>query len=153
MQQILPPFLSISIYSLSDSLPFTPFPLIQIYRPLILSPGIFCHLLLLPSDPGETECERREQLRQKRAEIARCWIKYSLNLLQDAKKLLEVLHGCMCLGLFVWLFSVYNLYTHVQIMPLSPKCGGSSPQLSELKETVPPTKKSWHQKYSTKDAA
>uniref|UniRef100_A0AAQ6IM70 KIF-binding protein n=1 Tax=Anabas testudineus TaxID=64144 RepID=A0AAQ6IM70_ANATE len=38
---------------------------------------------------SETECERREQLRQKRAEIARCWIKYCLNLLQDAKKLLE----------------------------------------------------------------
>ncbi|XP_076012220.1 KIF-binding protein [Genypterus blacodes] len=38
---------------------------------------------------SETECERREQLRQKRADIARCWIKYCLNLLQDAKKLLE----------------------------------------------------------------
>uniref|UniRef100_A0A4W6G135 KIF-binding protein n=1 Tax=Lates calcarifer TaxID=8187 RepID=A0A4W6G135_LATCA len=38
---------------------------------------------------SETENERREQLRQKRAEIARCWIKYCLNLLQDAKKLLE----------------------------------------------------------------
>ncbi|KAI1894604.1 hypothetical protein AGOR_G00117480 [Albula goreensis] len=38
---------------------------------------------------NEAECEKREQLRQKRAEIARCWIKYCLNLLQDAKKLLE----------------------------------------------------------------
>lgn len=38
---------------------------------------------------SETESERREQLRQKRAEIARCWIKYCLNLLQDARKLLE----------------------------------------------------------------
>ncbi|XP_044051846.1 KIF-binding protein [Siniperca chuatsi] len=38
---------------------------------------------------SETESERREQLRQKRAEIARCWIKYCLNILQDAKKLLE----------------------------------------------------------------
>ncbi|KAM4602378.1 KIF-binding protein [Polymixia lowei] len=38
---------------------------------------------------SEAESERREQLRQKRAEIARCWIKYCLNLLQDAKKLLE----------------------------------------------------------------
>ncbi|KAI4894286.1 hypothetical protein NFI96_016309 [Prochilodus magdalenae] len=38
---------------------------------------------------SETEYEKREQLRQKRAEIARCWIKYCLNLLQDAKKLLE----------------------------------------------------------------
>ncbi|XP_014916570.1 KIF-binding protein [Poecilia latipinna] len=38
---------------------------------------------------SETESERREQLWQKRAEIARCWIKYCLNLLQDAKKLLE----------------------------------------------------------------
>uniref|UniRef100_A0A669D257 KIF-binding protein n=1 Tax=Oreochromis niloticus TaxID=8128 RepID=A0A669D257_ORENI len=39
--------------------------------------------------PSETESERREHLRQKRAEIARCWIKYCLNLLQDAKKQLE----------------------------------------------------------------
>uniref|UniRef100_A0AAQ5YL07 KIF-binding protein n=1 Tax=Amphiprion ocellaris TaxID=80972 RepID=A0AAQ5YL07_AMPOC len=38
---------------------------------------------------SETESERREHLRQKRAEIARCWIKYCLNLLQDSKKLLE----------------------------------------------------------------
>ncbi|XP_062320006.1 KIF-binding protein [Osmerus eperlanus] len=38
---------------------------------------------------SEAESERREQLRQKRAEIARCWIKYCLNLLQDAKKPLE----------------------------------------------------------------
>nr|XP_020445659.1 KIF1-binding protein [Monopterus albus] len=38
---------------------------------------------------SETESERREQLRQKQAEIARCWIKYCLNLLQDAKKQLE----------------------------------------------------------------
>ncbi|TNN52634.1 KIF1-binding [Liparis tanakae] len=37
---------------------------------------------------SETEGERREQLRQKRAEIARCWIKYCLNVLQDSKKLL-----------------------------------------------------------------
>uniref|UniRef100_A0A8C9ZK43 KIF-binding protein n=2 Tax=Sander lucioperca TaxID=283035 RepID=A0A8C9ZK43_SANLU len=38
---------------------------------------------------SETESERREQLMQKRAEIARCWIKYCLNVLQDSKKLLE----------------------------------------------------------------
>lgn len=38
---------------------------------------------------SETENERREQLRQKRADIARCWIKYCLNLLEDAKKQLE----------------------------------------------------------------
>ncbi|XP_028845234.1 KIF-binding protein [Denticeps clupeoides] len=38
---------------------------------------------------NEAEYEKREQLRQKRADIARCWIKYCLNLLQDAKKLLE----------------------------------------------------------------
>ncbi|KAI7805501.1 KIF-binding protein [Triplophysa rosa] len=38
---------------------------------------------------SEAESERREELLQKRAEIARCWIKYCLNLLQDAKKLLE----------------------------------------------------------------
>ena len=54
-------------------------------------PGISYHLFVLLCDPGETECERREQLRQKRAEIARCWIKYCLNLLQDTKKLLEVI--------------------------------------------------------------
>lgn len=40
---------------------------------------------------GEAEYEKREQLQQKQAEIARCWIKYCLNLLQDAKKLLEVI--------------------------------------------------------------
>ncbi|KAM6977450.1 KIF-binding protein [Aplochiton taeniatus] len=38
---------------------------------------------------SEAEAEKREQLRQKRAEISRCWIKYCLNLLQDSKKLLE----------------------------------------------------------------
>ncbi|KAJ8359922.1 hypothetical protein SKAU_G00164470 [Synaphobranchus kaupii] len=38
---------------------------------------------------NEAESEKREQLCQKMAEISRCWIKYSLNLLQDAKKLLE----------------------------------------------------------------
>ncbi|KAM9860706.1 KIF-binding protein [Aulostomus maculatus] len=38
---------------------------------------------------SEAESDRREHLRQKRAEIARCWIKYCLNLLQDAKKVLE----------------------------------------------------------------
>ncbi|XP_054627262.1 KIF-binding protein [Dunckerocampus dactyliophorus] len=38
---------------------------------------------------SEIESERRDQLRQKRAEIARCWIKYCLNLLQDAKKVLQ----------------------------------------------------------------
>nr|A8WE67.1 RecName: Full=KIF-binding protein; AltName: Full=KIF1-binding protein [Danio rerio]ABW89743.1 kif1-binding protein [Danio rerio] len=38
---------------------------------------------------SEAESEKREELLQKRAEIARCWIKYCLNLLQDAKKLLE----------------------------------------------------------------
>lgn len=42
--------------------------------------------------PGEIESERRDQLRQKRAEIARCWIKYCLILLEDAKKVLEVFH-------------------------------------------------------------
>ncbi|KAJ8013708.1 hypothetical protein DPEC_G00032590 [Dallia pectoralis] len=41
------------------------------------------------SRENEAEAEKRDQLRQKRAEIARCWIKYCLNLLQDAKKLLE----------------------------------------------------------------
>uniref|UniRef100_A0A3B3ZA87 KIF-binding protein n=1 Tax=Periophthalmus magnuspinnatus TaxID=409849 RepID=A0A3B3ZA87_9GOBI len=41
------------------------------------------------AEESEIESERRETLRQKRAEIARCWIKYCLNLLQDARKLLE----------------------------------------------------------------
>ncbi|KAM7015231.1 KIF-binding protein [Tautogolabrus adspersus] len=41
------------------------------------------------AEESETERDRRETLRQKRAEIARCWIKYCLNLLHDAKKLLE----------------------------------------------------------------
>ncbi|CAL8353215.1 unnamed protein product [Merluccius merluccius] len=41
------------------------------------------------AEESERERERRDQLRQKRADIARCWIKYCLNLLQDAKKLLE----------------------------------------------------------------
>lgn len=45
---------------------------------------------VFPMFVGEVEYERREQLRQKRAGIARCWIKYCLNLMQDAKKLLEV---------------------------------------------------------------
>lgn len=51
--------------------------------------GQFPHIFLFLD---EAECEKREQLRQKEAEIARCWIKYCLNLLQDAKKLLQVLH-------------------------------------------------------------
>ncbi|XP_061522788.1 KIF-binding protein [Phycodurus eques] len=38
---------------------------------------------------SDTERERRDQLRQKRAEIARCWIKYCLIILDDAKKALE----------------------------------------------------------------
>ncbi|XP_034044412.1 KIF-binding protein isoform X1 [Thalassophryne amazonica] len=38
---------------------------------------------------SEIESEHRDKLKQKRAEIARCWIKYCLNLLEDAKKLLQ----------------------------------------------------------------
>ncbi|KAM4703311.1 KIF-binding protein [Rhinophrynus dorsalis] len=38
---------------------------------------------------NEAEQERLELLRQKKAEIARCWVKYCLNLLQDARKKLE----------------------------------------------------------------
>ncbi|XP_039593560.1 KIF-binding protein [Polypterus senegalus] len=38
---------------------------------------------------SEAENEKREQLCQRGAEIARCWIKYCLNLLLDAKKMLE----------------------------------------------------------------
>lgn len=37
----------------------------------------------------EAEQERLDQLRQKRAQIARCWVKYCINLLQDARKKLE----------------------------------------------------------------
>ncbi|KAE8590896.1 hypothetical protein XENTR_v10018245 [Xenopus tropicalis] len=38
---------------------------------------------------NEAEQERLDLLRQKKAEIARCWVKYCLNLLQDARKKLE----------------------------------------------------------------
>ncbi|XP_072280446.1 KIF-binding protein [Pyxicephalus adspersus] len=38
---------------------------------------------------NEAEQERLDQLRQKKAEIARCWVKYCINLLQDARKKLE----------------------------------------------------------------
>ncbi|XP_018422584.1 PREDICTED: KIF1-binding protein isoform X1 [Nanorana parkeri] len=37
----------------------------------------------------EAEQERLDQLRQKKAEIARCWVKYVINVLQDARKKLE----------------------------------------------------------------
>lgn len=63
--------------------------------------------VLLPN-PGETESERREKLRQQRAEIARCWIKYCLNLLQDAKKQLEVDYTVV---VFVWVFEK-SLYAY-----------------------------------------
>ncbi|OCT70066.1 KIF-binding protein [Xenopus laevis] len=38
---------------------------------------------------NEAEQERLDLLRQKKADIARCWVKYCLNLLQDAQKKLE----------------------------------------------------------------
>ncbi|XP_055503286.1 KIF-binding protein [Leucoraja erinacea] len=41
------------------------------------------------AEESEEERDRRDQLQQKKAEIARCWIKYCLNLLQDSRKLLE----------------------------------------------------------------
>ncbi|XP_067858750.1 KIF-binding protein [Heptranchias perlo] len=41
------------------------------------------------AEESEEERDRRDQLQQKKAEIARCWIKYCLNLLQDARRLLE----------------------------------------------------------------
>lgn len=48
----------------------------------------------------ETEQDQQD-LRQRKAEIARCWIKYCLNLLQSARKLLEVtenlFYSCQCL--------------------------------------------------------
>ncbi|XP_072334824.1 KIF-binding protein isoform X2 [Scyliorhinus torazame] len=42
-----------------------------------------------PAEDSEEERDRCDQLQQKKAEIARCWIKYCLNLLQDSRKLLE----------------------------------------------------------------
>lgn len=43
------------------------------------------------------EMEQDQQdLRQRKAEIARCWIKYCLNLLQSARKLLEVTKILFC---------------------------------------------------------
>lgn len=39
---------------------------------------------------GEAASEQREKNRMQSAHISRCWIKYCLNLLEDAKKLLEV---------------------------------------------------------------
>ncbi|XP_078268878.1 KIF-binding protein [Rhinoraja longicauda] len=41
------------------------------------------------AEESEEERDRCEQLQQKKAEIARCWIKYCRNLLQDSRKLLE----------------------------------------------------------------
>ena len=43
----------------------------------------------------ETEQDQQD-LRQRKAEIARCWIKYCLNLLQSARKLLEVTKNLFC---------------------------------------------------------
>ncbi|XP_018422585.1 PREDICTED: KIF1-binding protein isoform X2 [Nanorana parkeri] len=42
-----------------------------------------------PEAAKEAEQERLDQLRQKKAEIARCWVKYVINVLQDARKKLE----------------------------------------------------------------
>ncbi|CAG05689.1 unnamed protein product, partial [Tetraodon nigroviridis] len=41
------------------------------------------------SKAGEAASEQREKHRMQSAHISRCWIKYCLNLLEDAKKLLE----------------------------------------------------------------
>ncbi|KAM5142445.1 KIF-binding protein [Mantella aurantiaca] len=38
---------------------------------------------------NEAEQERLDQLSQKKAEVARCWVKYCINLLHDARKKLE----------------------------------------------------------------
>ncbi|XP_073541721.1 KIF-binding protein [Phyllobates terribilis] len=40
-------------------------------------------------ETDESEQERLDHLRQNKAEIARCWVKYCLNLLADARKKLE----------------------------------------------------------------
>ncbi|XP_060728863.1 KIF-binding protein [Tachysurus vachellii] len=62
-------------------------------RHCLAAASVISGLEEIPSEAAakesEAECEKREQLLQKRAEIARCWIKYCLNLLQDARKLLE----------------------------------------------------------------
>ncbi|XP_027030862.1 KIF-binding protein [Tachysurus fulvidraco] len=62
-------------------------------RHCLAAASVIAGLEEIPSEAAakesEAECEKREQLLQKRAEIARCWIKYCLNLLQDARKLLE----------------------------------------------------------------
>ncbi|XP_064418690.1 KIF-binding protein [Latimeria chalumnae] len=54
---------------------------------------IFSHAEEIPSETAaeenEVEIDRHEQLSQKKSEIARCWIKFCLNLLQDARKMLE----------------------------------------------------------------
>ncbi|KAL8186966.1 UNVERIFIED_CONTAM: hypothetical protein K2H54_025032 [Gekko kuhli] len=50
---------------------------------------IFAQAGLVPSaEDNETEQDQQD-LQQRKAEIARCWIKYCLNLLQGARKLLE----------------------------------------------------------------
>ncbi|XP_042315498.1 KIF-binding protein [Sceloporus undulatus] len=50
---------------------------------------IFSQAGQVPSaEDNETEQDQQD-LRQRKAEIARCWIKYCLNLLQGARKLLE----------------------------------------------------------------
>ncbi|XP_043911708.1 KIF-binding protein [Protopterus annectens] len=54
---------------------------------------ILTHAGEIPSkaaaEENEVEREKREKLCQRKAEIARCWIKYCINLLQDARNLLE----------------------------------------------------------------
>ncbi|KAM3913302.1 KIF-binding protein [Leptodactylus fuscus] len=40
-------------------------------------------------ETDEAEQERLDHLRQKKSEIARCWVKYCLNLLADSRKKLE----------------------------------------------------------------
>lgn len=67
--------------------------------------------LFMNVSKGDAECEKREELLQKRAEIARCWIKYCLNLLQDAKKLLEVA--------MLFSFTFQELCTQIDLTDLS----------------------------------
>lgn len=60
---------------------------------------------------GEAASEQREKNRMQSAHISRCWIKYCLNLLEDAKKLLEVQLVVMhTIALFISLKMTISLF-------------------------------------------
>lgn len=82
---------------------------------------------------GETESERREKLRQQRADIARCWIKYCLNLLQDAKKLLEVRVLSVTRRAFfgITFFIFISIFNHVMMYLVKDNIGELNPDRQE----------------------